>query len=655
MTPRDLATKLKYGGAAHRVLHKAVQARLRMSERAMRERYEQMSKNEERFQAFVPESVNDAVRRRQRDSSGVPSYRTIEIPYSYAILMTAHSYYTSVFLSRNPAFQVAGRHGEAENKTQAVEAVLDYQVQVGENLVPLFLWLLDPGKYGFGVIGHYWDEQYTVTRTYTEEQPTFLGLPIPGKKPIQIPHVEKTFGYRGNKLYNVRPQDFFPDPRVPMRRFQQGEFCARYVENSWFDIVHGGAQGKYFNVAELKKLRAEKMGVQGSGAMVSRDEGSSNVSKLPDSTAPAGAAEGAGDIPAGFVKSYEFYTKVIPAEWGFGPETDCEIWAITVSANGVIYGCEPLGEWHGKFPFDLLEHEPEAYNMFSRSMLEVSQPLADIVTWLVNSHFYNVRQTLNNQFIVDPSMVVMKDMENPNPGKLIRLKPEAYGRDVRTILTQLQTMDVTKGHIGDISMVSDFIQRVTGVTDPAMGMLPGKSHTTATAVRTSTSFGVNRMKTNCEYYSAMGFAPLTQKLIQRTQQRMDFELMMKVAGDLSQFGKPFVQVDPNVISGFYDFVPVDGTMPVDRFAQANLWQMIFGQLQKFPQIMQTYDMAKIFAWVATLAGIKNMSQFRLVPDEQMQQQVQAGNVVPISAALQDAAPRTNLNEPRQVPGAGPTG
>jgi hypothetical protein len=164
------------------------------------------------------------------------------------------------------------------------------------------------------------------------------------------------------------------------------------------------------------------------------------------------------------------------------------------------------------------------------------------------------------------------------------------------------------------------------------------------------------MKTNCEYYSAMGFTPLTSKILQRTQQYMDFEQKMRIVGDLSQFGKEFVQVNPALISGFYDYVPIDGTMPVDRFAQANLWQMLLGQVQQMPQVLATYDMAKIFAWVASLAGIKNIQQFRIVPEEQLMQQMQAGNVIPIGQALQEqGGTKGNLNEPRQLPMLGATG
>jgi hypothetical protein len=117
---------------------------------------------------------------------------------------------------------------------------------------------------------------------------------------------------------------------------------------------------------------------------------------------------------------------------------------------------------------------------------------------------------------------------------------------------------------------------------------------------------------------------------------------------MAQWGEKYLNVNPMDIQGFFDFVPVDGTMPIDRFAQANLWQQMLGSISKIPQIMATYDIPKIFGFVAQLSGIKNINSFRvqIVPDGQMQQQAAAGNAVPI---------RANPNEPGQIPNVGPTG
>lgn len=640
---------LKNGSPLHRKLSEALKSRLRLSENKMKNRYIKMAQNEELFQAYIPERDVDALRRTNREQMGVPEYRTIELPYSFASAMTAHTYYTSVFLSKVPVLQLSGRHGEAEMSVQANEALLSYQLQVGMMMLPLFIWLLDPAKYGFGVIGHFWDVEMTRVRKSVQQPVTFMGVPIPdvknGMKPKMkyVDTVEDVVGFEGSRGFNVRAQDFFPDPRVALVHFQKGEFCGRYVEVTWNEIAQGsrGENARYFNYEAMKALRTngDKDNLQGSP---SRDTGG-RTTELPDQA----VTEDAYDIPVGFVKGHEVFLKLIPRDWKLAVEDQPEIWVFNIAANGVVFGAQPLGEYHGKFPFDILLDEMDGYTLFPSSTLERMKPLSDVMSWLINTHFYNVRQTLNNQLVVDPSMMVMKDVENPEPGKIMRLKPAAYGKDVRTALHQLEVSDVTRTHMADLNVMESVIERLTGVSQSMMGMQDPGGRKTATEVRTSTSFGVNRLKTQCEWFSITGFGPLTQKLVQRQQQLYTANKKFRIVGDLAQFSPQFANVSPMDLAGFYDYEVVDGTLPVDRFAQANLWQMLMGQLQNYPQIMAQYDIAKIFAWVANLAGIKNMSQFRIVPDQQMAQQAQAGNSVPISQA--GSKTNTDLNN-LQAPG-----
>lgn len=658
----DIAAKLKYGTELHKKIVDALRGRLRMSELKMNQRYLQMAKNEELFAGYIHESDVDALRRDRRENLGEVDYRTIEIPYSYASLMAMHTYYTSVFLARSPILQVSGRHGEAEQKTQAVEALLDYQVNVGNILMTLFIWLLDPGKYGFSVLMHHWDTEYTRVRKRVAQPVTVLGLPIPDFKTGQpktkmVETIEDVLSYEGNRAINVRPQDWFPDPRVALVHFQKGEFCGRYAEIPWAEINAGckpidGAQPRYFNYEKLKQIRANRE-QQTTGGLNTRDQGSSRVTQLPNEL----PGESGYDVPVGIVKSHEVYMRLQPSQWKLGVGDREEIWAFNVTTTGVIFGAEPLGEYHGKFPFDVLTDEMDGYTLFPRSSLERMKPLNDVMTWLINSHFYNVRSAMNNQLIVDPSMIVMKDLERPGPGKLIRLKPGAYGKDVRMAVQQLAVADMTRNHIGDMNVLMQVIQRMTGAIDPMMGVMEAGGRKTATEVRTSAGMGSNRLKTQCEWFSVTGWSPMTQRLIQRSQQFYDANRQYKLVGDLAMMSPQFMNVGPEDIAGFYDFVPVDGTLPIDRFAQANLWQMLMGQLRNYPSILMQYDISKIFAWVANLAGIKNIAQFRIQTDDQMMREVKAGNVVPLSQASRVIKDTTgkNMNEPGQVPGNGPSG
>ena len=154
--------------------------------------------------------------------------------------------------------------------------------------------------------------------------------------------------------------------------------------------------------------------------------------------------------------------------------------------------------------------------MYTRGIPEIMDGIQNTVDWLINTHFFNVRASLNNQFIVDPSKLVIKDVQNTGPGFLWRLRPEAYGTDITKMFYQVPVQDITRSNISDFSTMLGIGERTLGVNDQIMGALStGSGRKTATEVRTTTGFGVNRMKTICEYMSASGFSPHSQKLVQK--------------------------------------------------------------------------------------------------------------------------------------------
>ena len=312
-----------------------------------------------------------------------------------------------------------------------------------------------------------------------------------------------------------------------------------------------------------------------------------------------------------------------------------EKWVFTVTSDfQIVLGAQPLGAFHNKFPFHVMELEPEGYAVANRGIPEITKPIQDTMDWLINTHFYNVRKTINNQFIVDPSRIVMKDViAHPCPGGTIRVKPSAYGTDIRQAITQFPIIDVTRGHLADLAVMNDIGQRTTGVNDQILGLLANQGgRKTAAEIRTSSTFGINRLKSTAEYFSAMGWTPMSQMLVQNSQQYYELDRKFRIVGDLGQeAGQGFVQVDPAAIQGFYDFVAVDGTLPVDRFAQVNVWRELLAQTRNFPQVMAQYDIGKIFAWIAQLAGLKNINQFKVqvAPDNVVAQQAQVGNIVPL--------------------------
>ncbi len=603
--------------------------RKRVSERKMGEKYSEWMKAEKLYAAYVPKDEADRLRESKREQ-GSQNYVTINVPYSYAMLLSAHTYWSSIFLTRDPVFQYSARHGGAMQQVQAIEALVDYNVLVGGFMVPLYNWLLDTGKYGLGVICNYWCEEKTNVSQLVDVPEIFGGVET-GRTKRKI---QRTLArsYAGNKIMNVRPYDWLPDPRVPLVNFQQGEFCGRLTQLSYNQILRREKDGYAFNLDELRKIERSSADT--------REQGSAAVTR-PDAPGAGDGMSITGD--RGIYDIIEMHIELVPKDAGLSESDYPEKWVFTVANGTIVIGAQPAGDDHGKFPYSIQMYEMDAHSFNSRGMLEVLKGLNDTMSWLFNSHFFAVRKSLNGNVVVDPSRVVMKDLLEADAGRLIRLSPRAYGTDPAAAIKELISQDPTAQHFRDMKVVEEIMQRTTGVVDNIQGMTNAGGRKTATEVRTSSSFGINRLKTFCEYNSALGWSQLSQMLVQNLQQHYDEEQMLKIAGDILT-GVQYIKVSPEDIMGFFDYVPVDGTMPIDRFAQANLWKEILIGMQNMPMLAPSYDQRGIFEWMATLGGLKNIRQFRVQvqPDAMLMQQAAEGKQVPVGAVAPEAIAQRSL-------------
>ena len=622
----------------HESLVEKLRARIIYSEKVLQTQYDVWSRAEDRMLAYVPLDDLDKRRVTKYRNEGLQTYSTIQLPYTYALVMAAHTYLTSVFLGRNPIHQYTGRHGETEQQTEALQACIAYQVETGQAIASYYTWFYDACKYGNGIISNYW-AQDIVTWGTIEEMPDEYGN-------MRKQYVSRQRdGYTGNRICNVSPFNFLPDPRFQLSRFQEGEFVGVRDRIPWSTVLTRHERGYYTNIDKISKQH------QFSGDLIYGSPRLKRPEDFADLMEDWGIGPGGEKVkqPA-TVAIYEVYVRLIPEQWGLGRSRMPEIWVFTIAnKKDLIIGAQPLGYMHGEFPFQIMEIEPEKYGMYGRGIPETMDGIQQTMDWLLNTHFYNVRAALNNQFILDPSKIVVKDVEKGGPGFVFRLRPEAYGEDLNKFFKQIEVTDVTRPHMSDLQAMFGIGERTLGINDQMLGQVAsGSSRKTATEIRTSTSFGVNRLKAMAEYISAHAFSQHSRQMVQLTQQYYRVEQKLRIVGDLiDQAGPQFLAVTPDSIQGFFDFVAVDGTLPVDRFAQATLWKEILMGLRNMPEVAVQYDIGKMFAWMAGLAGIKNMSQFKrmpqqglpipgmgqppvqVMPDEVMAREVERGNSVPI--------------------------
>jgi len=632
-------------GELHKRIVDGVRERVKASKAARSTRDVKWRELEELFVAYMPEKEDDLIRKLNRKNAGTPEYTTIQLPYSYAIAMAAHSYFATVFLSRIPVFQFAGFHGEGEDQVLAMEALHNWQVYKSKMLGVLYIWLQDLTKYGEAWVMNYWTEEFRTVSNIVERPKMFLGMLEEEGKTEKVRETKRIRGYQGNKLANVHPAKVLTDPRYSRSNFQDGEFVAVFGKVSRNDLLKGEDQGRYINTDHRRFKRAGTANAHAGYEL--QEESASDKLEVPRADAFGTAmAKEASDV----YEIYEVIIEIVPSDWKLGKSNMPEKWVFTVLADwSVVIEARPLGYIHDRFPLAQLETEMDAYFHHSRSLLEVYEPVQNTLDWLVNSHFYNVRQVLNNQFILDPSRVNIRDFERNDPGLAVRMSPAGYGTDPRTAVHQLPVADVTQGHLRDMDMMYNFGERL-GINDSIMGMTHPSSRRSAQEVRGSQSFGMSRLKTITEFMSATGWDELASMMVQNSQQFFDSEMKLRIAGSTADLaGEAFTNVTPEQIAGEYSFEPVDGSIPVDRYAQASMWREILTQMKEVPQVYMQYDLGKIFGYVAQLGGIKNLNRFKVqVQDnDRMQAQMQAGNAVPM------ATPGNDL-EPGQTTGMGPT-
>ena len=130
-----------------------------------------------------------------------------------------------------------------------------------------------------------------------------------------------------------------------------------------------------------------------------------------------------------------------------------------------------------------------------------------------------------------------------------------------------------------------------------------------------------------------------------TQQLMTQDLYVKTTGRWQEVLQPAfgqnMKVTPFDLLIDYDVMEKDGSVQAND--SPDLWVQMFQILSQNPLIAQQFDIVKVFGHTAKMLGAKNIDDFRaasqrtipqIVPDQKVEDQVQAGNLVPVGGPIQ---------------------
>ena len=576
----------------------------------------------------------------------------VVVPLSYATSEALKTTMTSIFL-RNPIHPIRGRGPEDQFGALLLERLLQAQsVWFKEFLAWHTIWN-DAFTFSLGIAETKWERRYV--RRMQDEQVDSVLQALRKETGNALGEVEgdiiRFFAdellFEGQRLRPIDPFNWLPDPNVTPNEIQDSEFLGYTWHWNAMDLLSEEAEPDtdYFNGLFARMLADSGLGK--SRLVGDTDTGRGerwDLENIRDT------------IRAPFTNRLDLvqmYIKLIPSEWGLSHGKVPEIWDFCAAGDRVIIKAQKSKFAHGMYPITVCAPTTNGHDVLPVSMIATTFGLQEAIDFYISSHVANVRKSLNDMFVVDTSAIEWEDLLDPGPGKLIRLKSHVAGSgNIDQYIKQFQVTDVTSNHQKDAQGLMQMLKESIGTTDITQGNLqqlperPTAALGGAAMNRAMSRLNMIGMKIGAQSVYDVGFqgAFNTQQFMSQTTA---VETIGRYEGLLKKIfnGASSVQATIANINVAFDMIPLDGSVPGLENVEAHT--QIMNTLLTVPgvgeQIAAGMDLPRFFANWMRLTGATNALDFfnpgngsnvtaQVLPDQEVDDQAQAGNIVPIREA-----------------------
>ena len=603
---------LKPGSTQHKTILGRVMRYGIESARVISRRHRSWEDVDEKLTAYIPTTEKEKEIRDKDRRKPV----SIVFPYSYAILETLVSYLVAAFFPE-PIFRYEGMGPEDIAGAILLEKVINLHCNHNKVALNLHTMFRDCSVYGFGVVSPQWVVKL-------------------GKKATREGTAQDAVLFEGNALANIDPYRYLPDPAMPIHDIQRGEYVGWMDRTNYMDMLaEEQVDDDLFNVRYLQYVSSKVSSIFGLSTHSSRRSSSRywDISLNRQVSDP--------------VDQLHMYVKLIPKQWKLGNSDVPEKWLFTIAGDAVIIRAKPLGLNHNMFPVAICAPDFDGYSPLAYSRLEILGGMQTVVDWLFNSHIANVRKAVNDKLIVDPFLINVKDLESSEPGGFVRMRRPAWGKSlIDSAVKQLGITDITANNMRDVGAVIQYMQQVGGTDNPIMGSLRtgGPERLTGAEYRGTAQGAISRLERIAKIVGVQAMQDIGYMFAHHTQQLMSEDMYVKASGDwpkqlMQTLGvqDDRVKVSPRDIIADYNLLVRDGSIPGGNFS--DVFVQLFKIISENQQLLQTFDIVRVFEYIAVNAGAKNIDSFRLkqvppvqpqiIPDELALAQAQLGNLVPI--------------------------
>lgn len=622
----------KPGSTLHDAIKTKILQRARQANSAIASRSDSWNKIDRVLTTYIDQSDEEIDIKDDDDRKPT----SIVFPYSYAIMETILAYLVAAFF-QEPIFRYEGVSPEDELGAILMEKVIDLHCNKSKVALNLHTMFRDSLAYGFGIVIPSWikREGRRTVRKETGFFNSFRNMFTPTG--FEKTTIDVTL-FEGNELINIDPYISLPDPNVSIHEVQKGEYFGWLDRDNYMNLLseEKTSDGEMFNVGYLQDVKSKQSSVF-SVDKSARDQKAGGPWRTQSSV------DSSVSSPLDVIY---MLVNLIPKEWGLGDRIYPQKWKFALAADDVVIQATPLNLDHDLFPVAIAAPDYDGYSSTPVSRIETLYGLQGTLDWLFNTHIANVRKAINDMLIVDPYLININDVKNPGPGKIIRKRRPGWGRgSMDDAIKQLQVVDITQGHIADSTFVVNWMQKIGGADDAAMGSLRqgGPERLTAGEFEGTRSQAFSRMERLAKIIGLQSMQDIGYMFAAHTQQMMEEDLYVTTTGrwretlsetyaDSIKGGR--MKATPFNILVDYDLKIRDGSVPGGSFDA--VWVEIWKTIVADPALSQKFDSVKIFKYIAKNTGAKNIDEFvriSAVPDQQVVESADAGNVVNINEAI----------------------
>lgn len=623
--PYDL--NLKPDSDFHNKLRDKIWQRARSSRNEISKRFDSWNDIDWTLTTYIP------LKEKEKDLKEKDKTKPVSVvfPYTYSNLEALLTYLSLAFF-QDPMFQYEGVEDDDTIGAMLMELII--RLHCIKTKVPLAVHtvLRDSLAYGVGIGIPDWVTRYGKRPV----KATITRLSDIGESTENYIEFVEDMIFEGNSLYNIDPYMWLPDPNVSTNNIQDGEFFGWLERDNYMNVLNDEASpdSSLFNVKYLKD-KGNKL------SSLSKDQ-SERKTKFGGST-ETHRLMSSSSRPIDLIK---MYVNLIPSEWELGDGEYPEKWFFTLASDDVIIGCEKADHSHGMYPAAVASPEADGYSITPISRIEILHGLQGILDFLFNSHVTNVRKSINDMLVVDPYLVNIRDLEDPKPGKLIRLRRPAWGRGVDKVVQQLQIQDITRANISDSAYITQWMDRISGADQSMQGALRqgGPERLTSSEFQGTRGSAISRLQRVAMLIGMQFMQDIGEMFAVHTQQYMSQETYVRIVGRYQEqlkrmFGRERIRVSPYTLAVNYDLIVRDGSIPGGNFSEA--WIEIWKVMATTPELQREYDTFRVFTFIASQLGAKNVEDFRRnvnriqpqsMPDEEVAREAEKGNLVPTEEA-----------------------